>query len=53
MAEKPYHYCFTGHFHLRDEYTSGDAKAINLGSWLDQPGYYEVTSSESKFYNLS
>ncbi len=52
IKKSPYHFCFTGHFHLRDEFNVGEAKAVNLGSWLDKPGYYQITNSESKFYDL-
>ena len=52
MAIKPYDYCLTGHFHVRDEHTIGEAKAINLGTWLDKPGYYQITATENRFYDL-
>ncbi len=50
----PFDYCFTGHFHVKDEYCVIDsAKSINLGTWLDEPSFYEVTSNSSKFITLN
>ena len=48
----PYDFLITGHFHVRDEYSVESSKAINLGTWLEKPGFYEITNNSSQFCNL-
>ncbi len=48
-----YDYLIAGHFHIRDEYkVNNKAKAINLGTWLEAPGVYEITSERAHFIDL-
>jgi UDP-2,3-diacylglucosamine hydrolase len=51
-AEKNYDFLIAGHVHISDEHSVGNGKAINLGSWLDQPKAFVLTSEGGKFLTL-
>ena len=48
--ETPFDFHIHGHVHLRDSYQlhQADAWSINLGTWINQPGYLEVCTEEKK-----
>lgn len=46
----------SGHFHVRDDAVvstaSGKVRSVNLGTWLDKPMAFMITSTEQKFVDL-
>jgi UDP-2,3-diacylglucosamine hydrolase len=55
-AERPFDLIVTGHTHVDDDYTldidSKKVRTVNLGSWLDRPKVFVVTTTEQKFIDL-
>jgi UDP-2,3-diacylglucosamine hydrolase len=49
-------YVITGHIHVVDEWDVGSTKqktlSINLGSWLEQPKYFELSQQGGRFHSL-
>lgn len=54
--ERPFDIIITGHTHVEDDFTfeqSGKTvRSINLGTWLDRPKAFLLTSTEQKFIDL-
>ena len=51
--QMPYNYCLTGHVHIKDEYSVNEnAKSINLGTWLDEPSFYQIDPESSQFFKV-
>lgn len=47
--EKEFDFHIHGHVHLRDEFfLESKAQSINLGTWLDQPGFLEIETESQK-----
>jgi UDP-2,3-diacylglucosamine hydrolase len=47
----------TGHMHIRDDFSFTDEKgkvrrSINLGSWLDKPGFLSLVENELSFHDI-
>lgn len=53
---QPYDYMISGHIHIRDEFVleelSENAKAINLGTWLDEPTMLCISERGCEFQRL-
>ena len=56
FAKQPFDLLIAGHVHVRDDYRRGDERgsyrAVNLGTWLEAPGYFVVDGSGGKFCEL-
>ncbi len=56
VQERHFDFIITGHTHVEDDFTfeqSGKkVRSVNLGSWLDRPKAFLLTSSEQKFIEL-
>ncbi len=53
FKEKPFDVIITGHVHLKDDFKSEQFRSVNLGSWFNEPGYFEIDSNQSgQFINL-
>ena len=57
-AQQSYNYLFSGHVHVRDEYTVKNSKtqkaqSINLGTWLKEPGYYQLEESGGQWVSIT
>ena len=57
LKERRYDLLVTGHLHVKDDYTWEEAnvsyRSINLGTWLEQPGYLEISEGKQTFNILS
>ena len=55
-AEDPFDLLISGHVHVRDdvavEGSEGGARSVNLGTWLDQPGYFLLTDESAAMVEL-
>ena len=52
-AETPFDLLIAGHVHVRDDYADTQGfRAVNLGTWLDQPCYFILDAEGARFENL-
>ncbi len=55
-AARPFDLLVSGHVHIRDDYrfdtSSGEARSINLGTWLDAPCYLELDGGRCRLVEL-
>lgn len=58
--KRPFDFIITGHVHTRDDFAftpssqSGlrKVRAINLGTWLEQPGYFELSVAHQRWVSI-
>jgi len=55
-ADKPFDLLISGHVHVRDDATvegsEGHARSVNLGTWLDRPGYFLLDGETAAMVEL-
>jgi len=56
-AKEPFDLIISGHVHIRDDARitteAGQARSVNLGSWLDRPCYFLLHEAGSEFVELN
>ena len=56
-ARNPFDLIISGHVHVRDDCRidsgAGSFRSVNLGSWLDAPGYFKLEGTDECFYELN
>ena len=54
--EEPFDLLISGHVHVRDDVevdgSDGKARSVNLGTWLDAPGYFLLTDESAAMVEL-
>ncbi len=51
-TEMPFDLLIYGHVHIRDDYRAKGFRAINLGTWLLEPGVLHVTEEEVQWVSI-